>query len=144
MTTEGQLTQTSTYPPPPAVDSDPRSLTTILADLWDKTGTLIRQEMKLASTELDQKLDKAKRDLIALGLAGGALFAGFSAFVAAVILLLAEVMEPWLAAGIVAIASGGAGYLLLQRERRAIAELQPEQTIESVKKDVKTIREATQ
>jgi membrane-bound ClpP family serine protease len=99
--------------------------------------------MKLASAELDQKLATAKRDLIALGIAGAALFAGFSSIVAAVILLLSEAMEPWLAAGLVGLVSAVVGYVLLQRERRAAAELVPDKTIESVKKDVHTIREAT-
>jgi uncharacterized membrane protein YqjE len=120
-----------------------RSVISILTDLWEKTETLVRQEMKLASAELDQKLATAKRDLIALGIAGAALFAGFSSIVAAVILLLSEAMEPWLAAGLVGLVSAVVGYVLLQRERRAAAELVPDKTIESVKKDVHTIREAT-
>ena len=127
----------------PVSNTDERSVVSILTGLWEKTEVLVRQEMKLASAELDQKMDKAKRELIALGLCGGLLFAGLSSLVAAVILLLAEAVEPWIAAGIVGLAATAGGYLLAQREKHAAAELVPERTIESIKKDVKTIREAS-
>lgn len=127
----------------PAADGDDRSVVTILTGLWEKTEALVRQEMRLASAELDEKMVKAKRELIALGLCGALLFAGFSSIVAALILLLSEAIAPWLAAALVGVVSSVGGFVLAQREKHAAADLVPDRTIESIKKDVNTIREAS-
>ena len=116
----------------------------LFVELWENTETLLRQEMRLASVEIDHKLDKVKKDAAAFGLGGAFLHAGLLALVAAVILLLSQAMNPWIAALAVGVVLAGVGYFLISREPKNIArDLVPKHTIESVKKDVQTFREAT-
>src|SRR4051812_20473795 len=81
--------------------ADQRGLADIVADLWDKTETLLRQEMRLGIAEADEKLQTLKRDaerqladlkaeLIVKAMAGAVLFAGLLSLCAALILLLSK------------------------------------------------------
>lgn len=116
----------------------------VLIELWENTETLLRQEMKLASAEIDQKVDRVKKEATAFALGGAFLHAGLLALVAAVILLLSQAMNPWVAALIVGVVLAGTGFFLVKREPKNIAQdLVPKRTIESVKKDVQTFSEAT-
>jgi hypothetical protein len=116
----------------------------VLVELWQNVEKLMRQEVALARVELEAKAAKLKTDLIAS--AAGALLALASVFalVATVILLLSEVVQPWLAALITSAATAGAAYLLLAKGKPSVADVTPERTMESVKKDIQTFREAGQ
>jgi hypothetical protein len=107
--------------------ADQRSLAEIVADLWQKTETLLRQEMRLGIAEADEKvrtlkqeaegqLAELKIELTAKVLAGGVLFAGLLSLCAALILLLAEAMMPWLAALIVGVVLSAGAAVLLRRK----------------------------
>jgi hypothetical protein len=84
-----------------------RPLGEILADLWHNFETAVRQELKLASAEVDEKTTRLKRDVTAAVVA--------LAIMAALILLLAKALAPWLAALLVGLTVSGAGYVLLRR-----------------------------
>jgi drug/metabolite transporter (DMT)-like permease len=105
----------------------------------------VRQETQLAKTEIQEKISRASRDLVALA-AGGivALIGGF-AITAAVILLLVDPvgLEPWLAALLVGAVLAGGGYLMLQKGLRDLKTVDPapRRTVESVKEDIQTIKE---
>src|SRR2546430_15273945 len=76
----------------------------------EQLTTLVRDEMRLAQTELAQK---GRRSGVGLGLFGGAgavAWFGVGALVAAAILELSVVVAPWLAAVIL-----GLGFLLIAR-----------------------------
>jgi len=92
-----------------------RPLGEILADLWHNFETAVRQELKLASAEVDEKTTRLKRDVTAAVVAGAVLYAGALAIMAALILLLAKALAPWLAALLVGLTVSGAGYVLLRR-----------------------------
>lgn len=116
----------------------------VLVELWENTETLFRQELALASAEIDQKVSKLKKDAAAFALGGAFLHAGFLALVAGVILLLSQAVAPWLAALIVGGVLAVVGFFLVKRQPQETAEdLVPKRTIQSVKKDVQTFREAT-
>jgi membrane protein len=99
--------------------------------------------MRLAATELQQK---SKRLGVGAGLFGGAgvlAFYGGAALVAALILGLATVVPPWLAALIVAVVVlGVAGVLALVGKKQAqrAGPLVPEEAAASVKTDIQTVK----
>ena len=120
-------------------DLNDRPIGELIKQLSQDTSTLIRQEMALARAEMTQKGRQAGKGAGLLGAGGvvGLLAAG--ALTAFFILLLAEVMEPWLAALIVAVVYGViAGVLALtgKKEVQEAGPPVPEQTVETVKEDV--------
>jgi len=140
-------------------DPESRPISGIVTSLWEKTEALVRQEMKLGITEAEEKVDalkielegkveQLKLELIAKAIGGLVAFAGLLTIVAAIVLLLAMVIKPWLAALLVGAAFAGGGYALLKRELKLPAapspsSFIPERTIESTKQDLHAIREAS-
>src|SRR5215217_1986144 len=74
----------------------------LVQDLSRQTSTLIRQEMRLAQAELTEKGRHAGKGAGMFGGAGLVALYGVGALVAAAVLGLATVLEPWLGALIVA------------------------------------------
>jgi hypothetical protein len=115
----------------------------LVQDLTRQTTTLIRQEMRLAQAELTEKGRHASRGAGMFGGAGLVALYGVGALIAAAILGLATVLEPWIAAAAV-----GAGLLLIagilaltgKKELDEATPPKPEQAIESVQRDVDTVR----
>ena len=99
--------------PDPSGATGDKPIREVLVELWENTETLLRQEMKLASTEIDHKLDKVKTQATAFALGGAFLHAALLAIVAGLVLLLAEAMNPWIAALIVGVVLGGIGFFLV-------------------------------
>src|SRR3954466_15738616 len=115
----------------------------LVQDLTRQTSTLIRQEMRLAQAELTEKGRHASRGAGMFGGAGLVALYGVGALIAAAILGLATVIEPWIAAAAV---GGGllviAGILALtgKKEIEEATPPKPEQAIESVQQDVDTVK----
>jgi hypothetical protein len=118
---------------------DDRSTAELLRQLSQQTGDLVRHEMELAKAELRAK---AKAAGLGGGIFGGAgLLALYAvgALTACAILVLATLVDAWLAAQIV-----GAGYAALAGVLALIGRKKveqatppvPEQAIESSKEDV--------
>jgi len=114
----------------------------VLVELWHNIEKLLRQEVALARAEIQTKASQLRAHLV--GSAAGAVLVLCSvlSLVAAVILLLSEVMRPWLAALVTSGASAGIGYALLKTAKPRTSDVTPERTIENVKKDLQTFREA--
>jgi hypothetical protein len=116
----------------------------LVKDLSTQASTLVRQELELAKAELTAK---GKQAGIGAGMFGGAgLFAlyGVGALVATAILALSTAVAGWLAALIVAVALFAvAGVLALMGKARAkrATPLAPEQTVATVKEDVRYTKE---
>jgi Putative Actinobacterial Holin-X, holin superfamily III len=115
----------------------------LVQDLSRQTSTLIRQEMRLAQAELAEKGRHAGKGAGMFGGAGLVALYGVGALVAAAIVGLATVIEPWIAAAAI-----GIGLLLVagilaltgKRELDEIGPPKPEQTLESVQRDVETVK----
>ena len=133
--------ETSTSSRAPA-DGD-RALGELVQDLSRQTSTLIRQEMRLAQAELTEKGRHASKGAGMFGGAGVIALYGVGALIAAAILGLATVLEPWIAAAAV-----GAGLLAIagilaltgKKEIEEATPPKPEQAIESVQRDVETVK----
>jgi uncharacterized membrane protein YqjE len=116
----------------------------LVKDLSTQVSTLVRQELELAKVELTAK---GKQAGIGAGMFGGAgVFAlyGVGALVACAIIALATAVAAWLSALIVALVLFAvAGVLALvgrSRTQRAVPPV-PEQTVETVKEDVRYTKE---
>ena len=116
----------------------------LLVELWENTETLVRQELTLAKTELDEKIAQAKSDVTKAAIGGAMLYLGLLALTTAVILFLAKFMAAWVSALLVAIVMVGVGYFLVQKGKELKPkQLTPERTMRSIRQDVQTFREAT-
>jgi hypothetical protein len=123
---------------------DDRPAVELLRQLSEQTSTLVRQELDLARAEMTEK---GKQAGIGAGMFGAAGVVGLFALgglTAALILLLATAVTPWVSALIVAAVYGAvAGGLALNgrnRVTRAVPPV-PEQTVDSVTTDVEMTRE---
>jgi len=108
-----------------------------------QTATLVRKELELAQVEMKEK---GKRAGIGVGLFGGAgLIAayGVGALIATLILVLATFLEGWIAALIVTVvlfAIAGVAALVGKKQVEQATPPQPEQAIESTKRDVDEVK----
>jgi hypothetical protein len=122
---------------------DDRPLGELVQDLSRQTSTLIRQEMRLAQAELAEKGRHAGKGAGMFGGAGLVALYGVGALVAAAIIGLATVIEPWIAAAAI-----GVGLLLIagilaltgKKELDEAGPPKPEQAIESMQQDVETVK----
>src|SRR5829696_36928 len=123
--------------------ADDKPLGELVQDLSRQTSTLIRQEMRLAQAELAEKGKHAGRGAGMFGGAGLVALYGVGALIAAAVLGLATVLEPWIAA-----AATGAGLLLIagmlaltgKKELDEAGPPKPEQTLDSVQRDIETVK----
>ena len=121
-----------------------RSVGDLVQQLSQQTATLVRQEMRLAQAELQEK---GKRAGIGAGMFGGAglvALYGVGAVVAAVIMLVATAIEPWVSALIVAavlLVTAGVLALLGRKQVEQATPPKPERAMESVQHDVEHVKE---
>jgi len=116
----------------------------LIRQMSEQVSRLVRDELRLAKAELTEK---GRHAGIGVGLFGGAgvvaLF-GAASLVAAVILLLAQVMPAWAAAavvgGVLLVVAGALGFFG-KRQVTEAAPPTPVRTIESVKDDIDAVRE---
>jgi uncharacterized membrane protein YqjE len=119
----------------------------LLQQLSAQTATLVRQELKLAQLELQQK---GKRAGLGAGMFGGAgvvALYGVGALIAAIILLLATALDAWLAALIVAVVLLAVGGVLALTGKKQVGKATPpvpEQALDSVQRDVEVVKESAQ
>jgi len=124
-------------------NGDDRPLGELVQDLSRQTSTLIRQEMRLAQAELAEKGRHAGKGAGMFGGAGIVALYGVGALIAAAILGLATVLEPWIAAAAI-----GAGLLLIagilaltgKKELEEAGPPKPEQALDSVQRDIETVK----
>ncbi len=125
---------------------DNRSLGELFGALAQDTGTLVRQEVELAKTEMTQKATRVGKDIGFL-LAGGAVaYAGFLAILAAIAIGLGQLGVPWwIAALLVGVVVAGIGGFLVMRGLGALRQetAVPQQTIDTLKEDAEWAKTQT-
>jgi membrane protein len=131
-------------PPDGRAELRERPAAELVKDLSTHVSTLVRQELELAKVELTEK---GKQAGIGAGMLGGAgVFAlyGVGALVATAILALSTAIAGWLAALIVAVVLLAVAAVLAllgkARAKKAVPPM-PEQTVETVKEDVRYTKE---
>jgi uncharacterized membrane protein YqjE len=121
------------------------SIAELVERLSEQTARLVRDEIRLARLEVQEK---GKRAGIGVGMFGGggllALYGG-AAVVAGIVLVLATVIAAWIAALIVGVALlllAGLFGLLGKKQLQNAAPPVPEQAIRGLQQDVDAVREA--
>jgi MFS family permease len=120
-----------------------RSVGELVQQLSQQTATLVRQELRLAQSELQQK---GKRAGVGAGMFGGAgvvALYGVGALIAAAIVGLGTLIEPWVAAliiGVVLLAVAGIVALAGKKQVEQATPPLPEQALESTKRDVDELK----
>ncbi len=125
--------------------AEERSIGELFGELSQDVALLVRQEAQLAKTEMQQKLSKVTTDLVSLAAGGVVALVGGLALTTALILLLIDPigLAPWLAALLVGLAFGIAGWVLLQRGLKDLKRTDPtpRRTVESIKDDIQWAKE---
>jgi membrane protein len=124
---------------------DDQSVGELVQQLSQQTAALVRQEMRLATVELQEK---GKRAGVGAGMFGGAgvvALYGVGALIAAAILGIGTFLEPWIAAvivGVVLLAVAGILALTGKKQVEQAGPPVPEQALESTKRDVDEVKRA--
>jgi len=126
---------------------DERSLGELFGDLSRSMGTLIRQEIDLARTEMTDRVTGLSRDAAMVGAGGALLYAALLGLMATVVLGLVEMgLTPWLAALLVTIVAAAVGGVMVAGgvERLRKTDVVPRRTIETVQDDAEWAKERFQ
>jgi uncharacterized membrane protein YqjE len=117
----------------------------LVSRLSSELTQLVRDELRLAQIEVTGKAKKAGVGAGMFGAAGLLALYGVGVLIATVILALALAMDAWLAALIVAVvllAAAGIAALVGKNRVQEAAPLVPSRAVESVKRDIDTVRHA--
>ena len=122
-----------------------RPIGELVKDLSSQTSTLVRKELELARAELQQQGKSAGKGA---GMLGGAAVAGvlaLGALSAALITLLDDTIETWVAALIVTALWAVIALALAKAGQRALQRATPpaRQTVETVKEDIQWAKNPT-
>lgn len=125
--------------------SDERTLGELFAELSRQTSALVRQEVDLAKTEMTQKAREVGKDAGFIGAGGALVYAGLLVILAALVLLLGVWLPMWVSALIVGVLVVGIGGFLALRGKDNLAKtnIVPQQTVETLKEDVRWAKEQT-
>ncbi len=121
------------------------STSELIKHLSEEVSRLVRDEIRLATMELTRK---GRRAGLGAGLFGGAgvvaLYGG-AALVAAVILLVAHVLSPWIAAAVVGVALLVLAGVLALAGRSQVAKATPplpQEAMRGLRADVDVVKES--
>jgi MFS family permease len=124
-----------------------RSLADLARQLSDQTTELVRHEVELAKAELRVKGKRAGTGAGMFGGAGALGLYALGALTAAIIAGIAEALPVWASALIVAALSGAIAGILALRGKKKVQQATPplpEQTVQSVKEDVRYTKQRAQ
>jgi hypothetical protein len=124
------------------IERDERSIGDLFSKLAAETGTLVRQEVALAQTELTTKASTVGKNVGFLAVGGAVGYAGVLAILAGIIIGLSRIMPAWAAALLVGAIVGGVAFALITTALGRLKEtdLKPEETVESIKEDAQWLK----
>ena len=129
-----------------AVETNGRSTGELVKDLSNQVSLLARQEIELAKAEMAEKGRRAGLGLGLVAAAGVSALLALGTLTACVVLALDGAMPAWLAALIVALTWSVVAAILASVGKQKMEQAGtpvPEQTVESVKEDIKWLRDQT-
>jgi uncharacterized membrane protein YqjE len=129
----------------PHAGPDTTSTNELVQRAAEQIAQLVRDELRLARQELTVKARRAGTGAGLFGAAGVVAAYGVAALLATLILLLALVLPAWAAALIVTVALFAVAAVMALVGRGRVGQAGPpvpEQTVESVKTDVRTVSDA--
>lgn len=109
----------------------------LLRRLTDELSMLLRQELALAAAEMTRSMRLMLAGTASIAVGGAVLFTGLLAMLAAAVLGLATVLQPWLAALAIGAAVVIIGIMLVSVGIRSLdpSTLKPSRTAESLRRD---------
>lgn len=117
------------------------SVGTLLSTLLNEVTALVRGEAALAKAEMSEKTHQAMAGVGAIATAGAVLFGGFLTLLAALVMLLNEVLppetRPWLSAVVVGAVVTLIGVVMLKAGLKKVRAqgLMPNRTMNSLRDD---------
>lgn len=128
----------------PAVRQE-RSLGELFGEFSQDMALLMRQEIRLAGTEMSEKTSAISGKLTTVAAGGFVAYIGALALVAGIILLLAQVVgiPAWLSALLVGAAPAIGGYIALRAGLRELKHIDPapRRTVATIEDDVRWAKE---
>jgi uncharacterized membrane protein YqjE len=126
-------------------EKDDRSIGELIAELSRETTTLVRQELQLAKAEMSQKASRAGKNVGFLVVGGVVAYTGLLAIIAAVIIVLGNVIALWLSALVVGAVIAAVGLVLVIKGVNTLRQEDPtpQETIETLKEDREWLRDQT-
>jgi hypothetical protein len=122
-----------------------RSLGELFGEFSQDMTLLVRQEIRLARTELGEKASAVSKRLGAVVMGGVIAYLGALALLAGFILLLTQVvgLPAWLSALLLGVALAAGGMLTLNAGLRELKNIDPapRRTVETIKDDVRWAKE---
>ena len=135
------MATTTSYESSPAAaangERESQSAFGLLRRLTDELSTLLRQELALATAEIARSMRVLLGGAASVAVGGAVLFTGLLAMLAAAVLGLATVLQPWLAALVIGAAVAAIGIVMVLVGIRALdpSTLKPSRTAESLRRD---------
>jgi uncharacterized BrkB/YihY/UPF0761 family membrane protein len=125
------------------MDLENKPLGDLFSDLATEMSNLVRQEVALARVELSQKAKYAGRNVGYLVVGGAVAYAALLAVLAAVIMLLDNVMPAWGAALLVGFLVAAISWLLIGKALSALQQMEvtPRETVETLKEDAAWVKQ---
>jgi uncharacterized membrane protein YqjE len=115
-----------------------RTVASLLKDIIGNVQQIIRAEVRLAKVEVAEELGKARRGvaLLAAGALFGVVALGF--LLLGAVYLLAHVVQPWVAAMLVALGAAviGGALLVVGARQLKLVSLTPPRTVNSVQENI--------
>lgn len=123
---------------------DERPLKELVKQLGSDASLLVRQELQLARLEIDDRVAKARKEVLALAIGGAVAYAGLLAICAGLILVLSSWMASWIAALIIGalLVIGGAVLLLVGKVGLQNIDPVPRKAVEGLRMDIRTLQHA--
>jgi len=124
------------------ITKDDRSIGDLFSELANETGTLIWQEVALASAEMTKKATDAGKNAASIAIGGFVGYAAFLTLLAAIVALLSYAMPVWLSALIVAIVVGAISAYMVTSALAKLkkADLAPRETVTTLKEDAQWLK----
>ena len=97
----------------------------LIGTLATDTGALVRQELRLAATEMTETAGAAARNVGLIAAGGALLHVGCIALLGALVAVLLPFLPLWSSAAIVGLAFAGSGAAVLQTGLTALRRLDP-------------------
>jgi uncharacterized membrane protein YqjE len=123
--------------------TDDRSVGELVQRLSQQTAMLVRQELQLGQIELQEKSRRMGIGAGMFGTAGLVALYGAGALIAAAVIGLGTLLEPWIAAVIVGAGLLAVAGILALTGKKQVARGTPplpEQAIESAKRDLEEVK----
>ncbi len=127
-------------------NANDRPLGSLLRDLTHEVSDLVRSEIALVRAETAESISHAGTAIAAIAVGAILGLAALMIALQAVVIALAEVMEPWLASAIVAAAVAALAWFMINKGQNELTatSLMPQRTARNVQKDAQVVTDHLQ